>query len=115
MVTRNSAAFDAFGCKVPADNPATPDRLKPDISFDRQGANEIDMVMPDADGFEVIKALGTAGCTAPVLLISGFNPHYLQSAQAIAAHYGIERLTAMRKPLHIAEVRQFMRMTLAPA
>jgi len=47
MVTRNSASFDAFGCKVPADNPATPDRLKPDVSFDRQGAVNIDIVMPD--------------------------------------------------------------------
>jgi FtsP/CotA-like multicopper oxidase with cupredoxin domain len=47
MVTRNSAAFDAFGCDVAAENPPTPDRLKPDISFALQGADGIDVVMPD--------------------------------------------------------------------
>jgi FtsP/CotA-like multicopper oxidase with cupredoxin domain len=47
MVTRNSELFDAFGCKVAADNPATPDRLKPDVTFDHQGAVNFDMVMPD--------------------------------------------------------------------
>ena len=43
MVTRNSELFDAFGCKVAADNPATPDRLKPDVTFDHQGAVNFDI------------------------------------------------------------------------
>lgn len=73
----------------------------------------LDMVMPEADGFEVIKALGAVGCAAPVLLISGYNPHYLQSAQTIAGHYGIRHLTTMRKPLHVDAVRRYMKETLA--
>lgn len=75
----------------------------------------LDMVMPGADGFEVLKALGESGCTTPVLLVSGFNPRYLESAQAIASHYGIAHLTTMRKPLHVAEVRRYLETTLPRA
>ena len=47
VTTRDPAAFDKFGCNVIKENPATPDRLPPDIRFDRQGATEIDLMMPD--------------------------------------------------------------------
>lgn len=38
--------FEAFGCKVPNLNPATPDRLEPDVVFHRKFAQE-DLEMPD--------------------------------------------------------------------
>ncbi|MCF8508889.1 MAG: multicopper oxidase domain-containing protein [Hyphomonadaceae bacterium] len=47
VTTRDPVAFDQFGCNVIKENPATPDRLPPDISFDRQGATGVDLVMPD--------------------------------------------------------------------
>lgn len=48
MVTsRDPVLFDQFGCNVIEMNPATPDRLPPNISFARQGPTEIDLMMPD--------------------------------------------------------------------
>ena len=47
MVTSTQAAFDAFGCNVIKQNPATPDKLTPHVRFDRKGAAEIDLMMPD--------------------------------------------------------------------
>jgi FtsP/CotA-like multicopper oxidase with cupredoxin domain len=47
VTTRDPVAFDQFGCNVIKENPATPDRLPPDIRFDRQGATGVDLVMPD--------------------------------------------------------------------
>ncbi len=49
VTTRDPVAFDAFGCNVIKINPPTPDRLPPNIRFDRQGATEIDLMMPDGN------------------------------------------------------------------
>lgn len=46
-MTRDPIAFDAFGCNVRVDNIDTPDRLTPNIRFERQGPTELDIVMPD--------------------------------------------------------------------
>jgi len=46
-MARDPIAFDAFGCNVPVKNLATPDRLTPNIRFERQGPRELDIVMPD--------------------------------------------------------------------
>lgn len=47
VTTRDPVAFDNFGCNVIKINPDTPDRLRPNISFERQGAHEVDVMMPD--------------------------------------------------------------------
>ncbi len=46
-MTRDPVAFDAFGCNVPRPVRVTPDRLTPNIRFERQGPREIDIMMPD--------------------------------------------------------------------
>lgn len=46
-MTRDQIAFDAFGCNVTEGGIATPDRLTPNIRFERQGPRELDIVMPD--------------------------------------------------------------------
>lgn len=47
VTTRDPVLFDQFGCNVIKMNPETPDRLPPNIKFDRQGATEIEVMMPD--------------------------------------------------------------------
>lgn len=39
--------FETFGCKVFAENPGTPDRLTPDVSFHLQGVSSGDLIAPD--------------------------------------------------------------------
>ena len=46
-MVRDPVAFDAFGCKVPEAGLPTPDKLTPNIRFERQGPREVDIVMPD--------------------------------------------------------------------
>ncbi|MEQ1782559.1 MAG: multicopper oxidase domain-containing protein [Hyphomonadaceae bacterium] len=46
-MARDPIAFDAFGCNVPKPAMQTPDKLTPNIRFERQGPREVDIVMPD--------------------------------------------------------------------
>lgn len=46
-MARDPAEFLAFGCEVDKDNRETPDRLTPNIKFEREGPREVDLVMPD--------------------------------------------------------------------
>lgn len=39
--------FEAFSCKVPAESPATPDRVTPDVRMRREFFGNLDLFMPD--------------------------------------------------------------------
>ena len=43
----DQAEFEAFGCNVPSNNPSTPDRLVPDVAFDRDMDVSFDLVLAD--------------------------------------------------------------------
>lgn len=43
----NQDDFDRFGCKTPVVNPETPDRLKPDVTVEREFSDAVRLTMPD--------------------------------------------------------------------
>jgi FtsP/CotA-like multicopper oxidase with cupredoxin domain len=47
MIERDAEEFAAFGCDVVKKNLATPDRVAPDIRFEWDGPNGVDIQMPD--------------------------------------------------------------------
>jgi len=57
----------------------------------------IDMIMPDADGIEVVKRLTAQSVEARLVLASGFDPVNLRAAQALAASAGITDVRLLEK------------------
>ena len=66
-----------------------------------------DIVMPDVDGLEMLRALGKAGCKSRILVISGSGAHNLRAAQAFAT-FGLPSVTAMQKPIRLVALRSFL-------
>ncbi len=61
----------------------------------------LDIVMPDVDGNELIQWLAEQGCTANIVVVTGFNPQYAKTAQLIASAHGMTVHTLL-KPFELA-------------
>jgi DNA-binding response OmpR family regulator len=63
----------------------------------------LDIVMPEADGIELLTWLRSANCRARVLLISGFDPRYAEWAVRLGGAGGppVKRLN---KPISVADL-----------
>lgn len=58
----------------------------------------LDLLLPGVDGIEVIRYLAEHGCTARLILISGFDPGVLHSAQKLAIEQGLFFIGSLTKP-----------------
>ena len=76
-------------------------------SYDKQEPSLIcvDVVMPEMDGLELLKTLNERNCTAPILVISGYNKLYLHSAENLGEAFGLPYVKSMTKPLELATLR----------
>jgi CheY-like chemotaxis protein len=64
----------------------------------------LDMVMPGADGNEVIMWLADRGCTARLIIMTGFHPDYADHARVLARYKGLGSTTTLDKPFGIEEL-----------
>lgn len=65
----------------------------------------VDVVMPEMDGLELLKMLNERNCQSPILVISGYNKLYLQSAENLGEAFGLPYVKSMTKPLELAALR----------
>jgi DNA-binding NtrC family response regulator len=65
----------------------------------------LDMVMPDVEGIQIVRELARRGTDARVILVSGYNPHYVDCAQTLGQASGIGRIEALTKPVRIERLR----------
>jgi len=63
----------------------------------------IDLFMPDTDGFELITTLADQGCTAAIILVSGYDNILLKGAGKIADANGLNLLGTLTKPFLIGD------------
>lgn len=61
----------------------------------------LDMVMPGADGNEVIMWLADRGCTARLIIMTGYHPDYAAHARVLARYKGLGSVTTLDKPFGI--------------
>ena len=68
----------------------------------------LDMVMPEMDGVELLEWLAQRGCTAKIIVISGYNAHYGSTAKTAAASNGLNVVATLSKPFSVSAVRSIL-------
>jgi len=76
----------------------------------KKGADVIvlDLMMPGVDGIEIIRFLSDVGCDALLILISGFDPGVLHSAQKLAAEQGLNFSGSLSKPFRHMDLHRLL-------
>ena len=64
----------------------------------------LDMVMPDVDGNEVIMWLANRGCTARLIIMTGYHPDYADHAKILASYKGLGPVMTLDKPFGVEEL-----------
>jgi EAL domain-containing protein (putative c-di-GMP-specific phosphodiesterase class I)/ActR/RegA family two-component response regulator len=68
----------------------------------------LDLVMPGADGIELLRMLAHAHHPAGVILMSGFDKRVLASAEALAKELGLSVRGHLQKPIRAVELEAFL-------
>jgi len=69
----------------------------------------LDIVMPEMDGIEMLRALAARGFTGQVFLITGYNPHYSAMAATLAEVQGFARVDVLGKPVRARQIEELLR------
>ncbi len=64
----------------------------------------LEVVMPDVDGIELINWLGDQGCTARLIIVTGYSPKYAEMARTLSVAKGMTAAIAVSKQNFIAEI-----------
>lgn len=64
----------------------------------------LDMVMPGVDGNELINWLAGHGCTARLVIMTGYHAEYADHAKILAQYKGIGSATTLHKPFGIKDL-----------
>lgn len=65
----------------------------------------LDLSLPDTDGIELLRFLGTTKCRAQILIISGFDSRVLETAGRLGSALGLRIAGTLTKPIRIADLR----------
>ncbi|MFC1603200.1 EAL domain-containing protein [Pseudomonadota bacterium] len=59
----------------------------------------LDLMMPERDGIELLRFMASQQASAQIILISGYDPGVLHSAQKLASEQGLNIIQALTKPI----------------
>ena len=59
----------------------------------------VDMVMPDIEGIELVQWLADHQCTARVIVMTGYNQIYAETAAKLGKARGLASVTTLTKPI----------------
>jgi DNA-binding NtrC family response regulator len=65
----------------------------------------LDIVMPGEDGIEFLNWFSSRAFETRIILVTGYNPHYMEMAQKLTAQSGTRIITTLRKPVHLQDLR----------
>ncbi len=69
----------------------------------RPDAVTIDLAMPQVDGVELLRFLAEEKCTAPVIIVSGFDRRVLESSMRLGAALGLKMVGPLEKPFRLQD------------
>ncbi len=72
-----------------------------------------DLVMPDTDGIELIQELAEQGCSAGLILVSGYQGRYLEVAGQLADQNGLRLIATFGKPFSVEEMKAALHRAVA--
>jgi DNA-binding response OmpR family regulator len=75
----------------------------------------MDIVMPDIDGVELIQWLAKHNCTAPIVVVSGYDKQYAEAVKTIGTDLGAVVVGTLGKPFDIAELEACLEKIYAAA
>ncbi|MBK8161405.1 MAG: response regulator [Rhodospirillaceae bacterium] len=70
-------------------------RFKPDVVV-------LDIVMPEMDGFEVLRWFAQSGAVAKFIVLTGYNPDYANAAEKLGGAMGLNQVQMLTKPVRLA-------------
>jgi len=73
-------------------------QTKPDLIL-------LDLAMPGADGIELLRSLADNGCTASVMVMSGFDAKVVDTARRLGVARGLQMGRVLTKPIRAADLR----------
>jgi DNA-binding response OmpR family regulator len=65
----------------------------------------LDLQMPGTDGVECLRVLADLGCTAPILVMSGFDAKVIDTVRRLGAARGLQMGPVLIKPIGLTELR----------
>ncbi|HET6340201.1 MAG TPA: EAL domain-containing response regulator [Polyangiales bacterium] len=92
-----------YRCTIATDACGFEDAIQQDIDLIM-----LDLVMPGADGIELLRLLAHARHPAGVILMSGFDKRVLVSAESLARELGLCVRGHLEKPIRAADLSQFL-------
>ena len=69
----------------------------------------LDLVMPEADGAELLRFLAEADCRAQVMVASGVDPRVLATAKRLGDSHGLRMSGVLRKPIMVPELEALLK------
>jgi len=71
----------------------------------------LDLVMPEADGVELLRYLAEDRCQAQIMVASGVDPRVLATAKRIGDAYGLQMSGMLEKPIMVPGLQALLRKT----
>jgi CheY-like chemotaxis protein len=68
----------------------------------------LDLQMPGVDGVEMLRILADLGCTAPILVMSGFDAKVVDTAHRLGAARGLKMGRVFTKPIRATDLRDIL-------
>jgi DNA-binding response OmpR family regulator len=64
----------------------------------------LDLALPGSDGVELLRFLAEEGCTARILLVSGFDQRVLEAAMRLGVAMGLRMAPPLHKPVRLNQL-----------
>jgi DNA-binding response OmpR family regulator len=89
---------------------ATSDTASFKRAYEEAGADlvAIDLGLPHEDGVELLRYLAERGCTAPILIVSGFDRRVLETAQRLGEALGLDMVGHVEKPIRLTALENLL-------
>ena len=75
----------------------------------------LDLGMPQVDGVELLRFLAEEKCTAPVIIISGFDRRVLDSSMRLGSALGLNMVGPLEKPVRLQELLDLLNQIKRPS
>jgi DNA-binding NtrC family response regulator len=81
----------------------------------RPQAVAVDLAMPQVDGVELLRFLAEERCTAPVIIVSGFDRRVLDSSMRLGTALGLNMIGPLEKPVRLQELLDLLDTIKGPS